>query len=337
MAYYLTKFEMVWLRIRPGKRKYLVIVSSLLLFILLTSRSNTLVGTKEEAGFFRVENMDLKDKCLQAYHANDYANLSGYNIPRLSYEGLPRSLTEKEYYKVRDLIRDVDVLFTENNMTYTLAHGTLLGSYLMHDLLPWDEDLDVWTSSENLVKIMDIFYKKRYRNMEASLRQFRSFTVLKISHTDGEVVGHSHMSWKWPYVDVLFLTENQTHLVTTMVSTHIVIDKADFFPIVRRPFMSMWLPSPYSPITILSRSYTKFAKEFTNGRWNHKREAKQHKLYVSAKSVVPYYPAVHRVLCEGTDLVEESLHLNNSKLYSVLVRQSNGPMNSLYKQWYPFL
>ena len=318
-------------------------------------------------------NIKSTGDCFQNYQSSEHFNLSGHAIPRLSYKGLPRSLTDEEYHQTQDLVRDVDKLFTGNNMSYTLSHWTLLGSYLMHDMLPWDDDVDIWTGIENLSKIVDIFYKKRYPRMVADLRHFRSFTVLKLYHKTGEPVNKNHLynicttsaqrlrrwsnivqmlykcfvfvgkvvshsgltPWRWPYVDVLFLLENNTHLETTMVKTHTVIDKKDFYPITRRPFMSMWLPAPYSPISMLSLAYS-IDREFTGDWWSHKEEKNQHIFEVPVDSVLPFYPVVRRIMCTNSDMVQESLYLNKTKMYSVLVRQSPGPLNELYKQWYPF-
>ena len=42
-------------------------------------------------------------------------------------------------------------------LRYILADGTLLGSYLFHDMIPWDDDMDLMVDYRDYPKVKDIF------------------------------------------------------------------------------------------------------------------------------------------------------------------------------------
>ena len=69
-----------------------------------------------------------------------------------------------------NLLSRVDDILREFNITYILAYGTVLGSYVMHDILPWDDDLDIFTNIDDLPKIKLVFNVKQINNTNISNR-----------------------------------------------------------------------------------------------------------------------------------------------------------------------
>ena len=76
-------------------------------------------------------------------------------LPWLSHPLLPRVITRDQRDRCIKLLLRVDAIFREFNITYMLAHGTQLGSYVMHDMLPWDDDLDIFI--DDLPKMKRLF------------------------------------------------------------------------------------------------------------------------------------------------------------------------------------
>lgn len=92
-------------------------------------------------------------------HAGETERLKKANdaLPWLSHPLLPRLLSRQERDRCIELLSTVDAILQEFNITYTLAHGTLLGSYVMHDMLPWDDDLDIFMNIDDIPKMKRLF------------------------------------------------------------------------------------------------------------------------------------------------------------------------------------
>ena len=52
----------------------------------------------------------------------------------------------------------------ENNIKYYLAYGTLIGAVRHHGFIPWDDDVDVFVSGEDFLKLKEVFNKKVHNN-----------------------------------------------------------------------------------------------------------------------------------------------------------------------------
>ena len=55
------------------------------------------------------------------------------------------------------MMKDIDMLFKENNIDYSLCGGTLLGAIRETGFIPWDDDIDIMVDRNNYEKIVDYF------------------------------------------------------------------------------------------------------------------------------------------------------------------------------------
>lgn len=51
----------------------------------------------------------------------------------------------------------------ENNLTYYLAYGTLIGAIRHKGFIPWDDDVDIWMLREDFERLKEIFAQKDYK------------------------------------------------------------------------------------------------------------------------------------------------------------------------------
>jgi len=65
-------------------------------------------------------------------------------------------LTGKNAKIAYDMLRDVTKILKENNITYWLDFGTLLGAVRENRLLPWDNDLDISIREKDSQKLREI-------------------------------------------------------------------------------------------------------------------------------------------------------------------------------------
>ena len=55
-----------------------------------------------------------------------------------------QELTLKELQQVSlDIIKDVHSFCVNNNITYSIAYGTLIGALRHKGFIPWDDDVDI--------------------------------------------------------------------------------------------------------------------------------------------------------------------------------------------------
>ena len=79
------------------------------------------------------------------------------NAPWQDAANMPRAITHFEHDRYIELVEALSRLFLNNHVTFIMCDGTLLGSYIGHDMLPWDDDIDIMVSHQDLPKVKRIF------------------------------------------------------------------------------------------------------------------------------------------------------------------------------------
>ena len=283
---------------------------------------------------------------------NDNLSLASQNWhlhPHLS-----RPLSLEQYLEVMDIMRAFTSLCEKHNVTFIMADGTLLGSYFFHDIIPWDDDLDVMVKFEDRDKLIDAFRSKEFRHTYG-VTSFQSrinwydYSYLigkgkkkypsipndknnyiknvlnipdlkcKIFKMSSDKIGK--YKWRYPFIDIKFYQENDTDIwkMDNMDPQQYRIFKSDFYPLHLRPFGKMWLPAPKDTNNFLK---TKF-REFTckSGKWNHVKEKhRRTKLVRDCSMIVDYYPHVERISSpDAPKKTEERLIFQNRIISQVIV------------------
>ncbi|VDK71906.1 unnamed protein product [Dibothriocephalus latus] len=106
---------------------------------------------------------------------------------------------------------------------WMLYGGTLLGSFRYHDIIPWDDDIDV---------------------------------LVDLEDADGchKISGNS---WGWPFLDVSYYSSNQTHIkeLAWSFGRFYRYARSDVFPLLLRPFNKYWVPTPRNTLSVLLQTY----------------------------------------------------------------------------------
>lgn len=245
--------------------------------------------------------------------------VSASRFPRLAYRYsqwkssslLPRRITPCEHYLMMHLLMIIDRICRENNLTFAMSDGTLLGSWRHHDIIPWDDDVDLMMPIEDqlsflraLAKLKDTvvqFYLIEYPlNNQPYVKVFFQYTPLVAQTT-----------WTFPFVDIFFYLTNETHL---WYSSHpdANMQVKHVFPLVMRPFGYFWLPAPQKPQLIFKFD----AQKECNGHWHdHRKEKRQVYLRRNCSDLIDVYPFVQR--SKRTNSIEV-LTINHTVIHTII-------------------
>ena len=267
-------------------------------------------------------------------------------------------LNEEHYKKYMVLIRGFVNFFESHGVEYIMADGTLLGAYVMHDIIAWDDDADFLVSYEDYPKLKKMYQNETFQQSfqvhgyhdptdEWALENlgtiYNDTATLKFPRRRRKrrerPVWHKHkiytansekiinrrrrkkIQWKWPFVDLKFYkkTDEYVYNYDHGIRTETLLE--DFYPIVKRPFAGLWLPSPKRADKYIRSKYKKF--NCMTSQWDHQHERKlvtENKITheCSDLSIIGIYPSVEHLPYGKNQTVELVSH-NKKVKYAVLI------------------
>ncbi len=226
-------------------------------------------------------------------------------------ELLRRAMTQKEHDKVIDLLRILSTFLGTNKIEHMIIDGSLLGSWRFWDVMPWDDDCDIMTSKLNYDKLRHLFATQtQFPQIEWSLFNNDQFKAIKVYFkNDGSPYAGAY-SWRYPFIDILFYNQNETHLWQEEIYTKSISRLDYIFPLVFRPFGRYWFPSPRRPLDYFNSVYNikgedNIDKLCIKSHWNHKDESEQKIIRVECKMLRKHYKFVTHQFFNQTHLIEE--------------------------------
>ncbi|XP_071095433.1 uncharacterized protein [Haliotis cracherodii] len=160
-------------------------------------------------------------------------------------------ITEKERHVFEVLLKTF-LKAVPVNVTYFLYSGSLLGSYRHHGMIPWDDDLDLVVRADDKPAL--------FTSLSTQAPDFiiNRHGVRRWKFYNQESQPVPNRSWRWPSLDISFFTDNGTHVldVDAAMFSKFVYKRTDVFPLCRRPFMGLLLPTPRNTESIILHHYS---------------------------------------------------------------------------------
>ncbi|CAF1250940.1 unnamed protein product, partial [Didymodactylos carnosus] len=232
---------------------------------------------------------------------------------------LPRLYTPCEHKVMINLLNTFHQLCKSNNITYMICDGTLLGSYRNHDILPYDDDLDVLVSEYDRLRLLKI--KDSISDDQRSWTMFSRGKNSLAKFYFRELKKAGRTKWKWPFIDIFGFQENSTH-----IWFEAPVDKKYIYPLVLRPIASQWLWSPrsifgyYQSLQKRYELYSEspsFDQTCLQQRYSHRFEEERHKFTaVNCSQLHNIYPYIRRT-CNETKCFEHLMINENTTMYSL--------------------
>lgn len=125
--------------------------------------------------------------------------------------------------------------------SYTLNR---LGSYLQHDILAWDDDVDLRIALRDRKRFRKLMTKELSGQVSLVSTENEFGEYDKIFFPWSPAAGKE--LWSYPYIDIFYYEENATHMWRTdyisRFDEYCMISKQDIFPLVWRPLGEIWIP-----------------------------------------------------------------------------------------------
>lgn len=181
---------------------------------------------------------------------------------------------EKLLNAVRNMLRDIDTLLNNNQITYWIDGGTLLGAVRHKDIIPWDDDGDLVI----LVEDEDNFLTLQPKLNQLGYGLSKTWCGYKIFPLNGTDIKYWNRNWKWddadkdiqvderfdykfPFIDVMLIDKYNDKIYhffnekVRRVWPNYYHETKDIFPLKRYKFSDFELTGPNDPIPYLDRSY----------------------------------------------------------------------------------
>ncbi len=187
---------------------------------------------------------------------------------------------------LRLMLKKIDTIFNQHNITYWMDGGTLLGAVRHQDIIPWDDDgdLSILSNDENkFLSTINKFYENGY-GVSSYWGGYKIYPLggLKIENQD----------YKYPFVDIFLVGKNtietclnknpyicgKTNIyeyandrVKKFWANHYHTE-SNLYPLLRYRFGNFTLVGPNNPIPYLNRAYGKDWRTVAQKSYDHATE-----------------------------------------------------------------
>jgi lipopolysaccharide cholinephosphotransferase len=127
---------------------------------------------------------------------------SAENFDSSEFDKFPK-LTFMQDMELKKLLKIMHVALTQNKIEYSMCGGTLLGSIRHKNIIPWDDDADVFIFDKDIENIEAIDWSKY------GCQIYEHFIGYKICFIDGKNATENgkQVEWNFPFVDIFVISK----------------------------------------------------------------------------------------------------------------------------------
>lgn len=180
-------------------------------------------------------------------------------------------LSPTEHTALMHIVHDIAQTLEKNGVDYMLDGGTLVGALMYNNRIPWDDDADIYITSDMQPSAIRVLRARGYNVLPSYNGLYHKAWI---SRGDRVQNGHAH---EWPFVDISWLDGNVTHLWERRVKerkyAHHVYPRSIIHPTAMHVFGNTSLRVPFDGKTFLNiRFGARWRDNCVNVNYNHKLE-----------------------------------------------------------------
>ena len=165
-----------------------------------------------------------------------------------------RHLVNRDIEKIRSIslkiLSMIDYLSLKYDFEYFMSYGTLIGVIRHEGFIPWDDDIDIMMTKQDLEKLISVCYQ-----LPESIKFFpQGLNFLKVmdKHSKISIDGKRGVA-----VDIFVLNEfgDKYDFINVHSQRKIVLKKSEVFPLVKMSFENIQAPVPANYHELLTKIY----------------------------------------------------------------------------------
>lgn len=207
-----------------------------------------------------------------------------HNRPNLTRRSVGRGfelmLSEGQYNSLERLLQVFEGVMISLKLQnqWFLGSGTLVGSLRHHEIVPWDDDIDVYVNLSHRDLVRSALWKlpSEYRMYTMPSRDKLFFRPIdeneKVNSSTIGSFNYSHVPWAWPFIDIFYYKRRTSYWTVAIIFESKVFAFDQIFPVMYRPFGQHWYPAPCNPISVLSKYYSSSKHLCASNLWSHADE-----------------------------------------------------------------